>query len=83
MQIIDTRHSRRKSWYLNGLDRDLVVTCADPRGVSAILSLFPDTEPAAVGETLNRLVRAGVLMRQGDRYLTLAIPWRHTVREWA
>ena len=81
MQIIDTRRSRRKSSYLDRLDRDLIVTCTRPCRLSDILPLLPEAKAARVSESLNRLVQAEVLIQQDDRYLTLAIPWINPGRE--
>lgn len=81
MQIIDTRRSRRKSYYLDRLDRDLIVTCTRPCRLSDILPLLPEAKADRVSESLNRLVQAEVLIQQDDRYLTLAIPWINPGRE--
>ncbi len=81
VQIIDTRHSRRKSYYLDRLDRDLIVTCTRPCRLADIHSLFPKVATPMVSESINRLVRAKVLIQQDDRYLTLATPWRNPRRE--
>ena len=81
IQIIDTRRSRRKSYSLDRLDRDLIVTCTHPCRLSDILSLLPEARAAMVSESLSRLVQSEVLIRQDDRYLTLAIPWVNPGRE--
>jgi hypothetical protein len=81
MQMIDTRHSRRKSYYLDRLDRDVIVACIRPCRFSDVLGRLPEAQATMVSKSLNRLVEAEVLFQQDDRYLTLAIPWRNPGRE--
>jgi hypothetical protein len=81
MQVIDTRRSRSKSYYVGRLDRDLIVMCTRPCRLSDILPLLPEAKADRVSESLNRLVQAEVLIQQDDRYLTLAIPWINPGRE--
>jgi radical SAM superfamily enzyme YgiQ (UPF0313 family) len=81
IQIIDTRNSRRKSYYMDRLDRDLIMTCTRPRRISDILVLLPQASAPMISESLERLVQAQVLMQQDGRYLTLATPWRNPRRE--
>ena len=77
IQIIDTRNAKRKSHYRDRLDRDLILTCTSPCRPADILSRLPGRSAPLVSQRLDRLVRAGLMMQQDGRYLTLATPWRN------
>jgi radical SAM superfamily enzyme YgiQ (UPF0313 family) len=77
IQVVDTRRRKRKSYWLDRTDRNLMIACARPRRIEDVVALIPGMESAVASERLDRLVDADILFRQDGRYLTLAVPWRN------
>jgi radical SAM superfamily enzyme YgiQ (UPF0313 family) len=80
MQIIDTRGVKRRSYCLNKTERDLIVTCLGSRTLPEIVSRLRGMDPERMSGSLNGLVERGIIFRQGERFLTLALPWRNPRR---
>jgi ribosomal peptide maturation radical SAM protein 1 len=74
LRVFDTRQiARRESFTLSGMERQLYLACDEAQFQGRLCQQFASSTSGEIGAVLDRLVEEGLMVSEGQRYLSLAV----------